>query len=319
MKKVFIHFKSNVLFSLNINGEFISTTKNTNQTIDILTNTNAQLFFTYTPISNSTTFLPYSQNIEIVNGNITNYNDSLEIISFSNNHYLCNLKAIPIASTKHSLITKNFDKSFICVNQTYPSIINIYNNNVLKNCLTLSNQASNSIISQKNNCIIIKSLLINGMFEICFIDKNSYICLFQSTCETIEEDDISIKLLIRKFENSNYAQIISYDTINQKSTTETILLSKNNSTHNSIELLCYKFILAIQNNDIKMIKTLCSNNVSNKLTTNVIEHLFGEILKVYHDPFTMEQPTFILHQKNAIKKINFIIENDKIQDFNIFD
>lgn len=319
MKKVFIHFKSNVLFSISVNGEFICSTKNTNQTVDILANYNTQIFFTFTPISNSTTFLPYSQNIQINNGKIKSINDCLEIIPFSNNHYLCNLKAIPITPNNNALISKNFDKTYICVNQTYPTVVNIYHNNILKNCLTLSNQASNSMIAQKNNCIVIKSLLINGMFEICILDKISLNCLYHSQCETIEEDESLLKFLIRKFNNSNYATIVNYDTINQKETSETVFLSKATSSQYSAELLCYKFILAIQNNDLKTIQTLCHNNVSAKLTNSVIEQIFGVIQNIYYDPFAIEQPAFILKKEKEYKKIDFIIENNKINDFNIYD
>ena len=320
MKNIFIHFKSNVLFSISINGEFICSTKSPNQTIDILTRENSQLFFTFSPMSNSTPFLPYSQNIEIINGEIKSGNSCLEIIPFSNNHYLCILKAIPFSLTPHSLITKHLDKTYICINQCYPSVINIYSNNILKNCLTLSSQAVNSVISQKNNCIIIKCLLITGAFEICIIDKISLKCLCQSQCETIEENESYIKYLVRKFINSNYATILTYDTTNQKETSETIFLTKNNHSNNLHELIGYKFLIAVQNNDFKTIKTLCVENISNKLTNSVINQIFGVFQNVYYDPFSLEQPAFILKKDTAsFKKITFKFENNKIHDFNIVD
>lgn len=319
MKKVYIHFKSNVLFALEINGEYVNTTKNINQSIDILSNENSMIFVRFTPISNSTTFLPYSQCIEIINGNIKNSSNNIEIIEFSNKHFLINLKAIPISSFNHSLITKTFDKIYICVNQSYPTIISAYFNNILKNTVTLANQSCNTIITQKNNCIVIKSLLINGSFEICVLDKNSLSTLYQSTCETIEEESELIKILTRQNNNSNYALITNYDTINQKQTYETILLSKSKKRKESKEIIGYNFLLAIQNKDFKIIESLCISAISEKLTSEMINNIFGNISNIYYDPFADDQPTFILSCENATKKIYIKINNNEITDFIIDD
>ena len=310
MEKIYLHFKSNILFEFYINGDYIATTQNCNDTISIEINKNCNFYIKFCPISTNIVYVPYTQEITIKDNNIICSSDHLSILNFSNNHFEILLSPASLPSATSKITSKNIGNYFICANHCNPSFISIYEGNVLKSNIAISGNINSCSINQIKSCIVLKNHLTNGLFEVCIADIKTLKILYQLVCENVELNENEIKTLVHKNHNSNYATICTFDFATLQISSNNIYLSKPKDS-NIKKILAYQFLLALQANDTKKIEKIVSNNLKDKFTKENIENFIGKILDIKLDPFNKTPLTYILQleKNNKFAQLKFDEEN----------
>jgi len=313
MNDNFIHILSEIPCSININGYYCGNIDNKNNfEIDFLSKC-SNIFISYFPISDDTTYNPFSFSLHNSNKYLQSNNTNIDIIPFPNNNYDIYIKPLQFNQIIDSkiLINQNLGKYFI----------SIVTNNITK--ITLF--SGSSIIYEKNipksiNCnieefknyFIIRAIIKENLYYLLIINTNDLTTIFSDYSHSIENTDGVIQSLKKLHNIPHHAEVNKFD-LNNTNFEKYYVYEYDRAIYTNNTLLIPKaFLQCIQVNDEEYIKTLLSKNLVNT-PIDKFKKYFDGIDRIYLNRHENKQNKINYTTKGkTYKNYNFIIEDNKI-------
>lgn len=319
MNSPILHFTSDIEFNLSINGNFLEFVDNKSKfSLDVIPY-EKNLFVTFNPVASDTTYLSYTQNIQIENHIPKSKSDFIKIIPFTENHYEVFLKPVKYNNEQdEKTIFNEMERDFnIIISNNITSNLQVFHAGkcVYKKKLELMNIASSKLI---NSTLIIKTAADNDRFFILIFDTIDKKAVLETYCNSIEEENDVIEILKFEEDIAKHGKVFKYNSLD-KSLENFMIYKNNHPTKTSIvELIPMAFLEAVKFENFNLAKNYLDTKLQNASDLHY-KNYFGNIKNIYFNKYTNKAYYNYTIESDVFKNYNFDIENNKITEIdNIF-
>ena len=312
MKYTYLHFMSEIGFSLFIDGEYVDCCE-CNNSITIAT-INSSISYIICPKTENLSYAVDSGIIQIDSNIISASSGCINIVKFDNDNY--NIEFVPQSVLKlsnYNIVNQNTIDGFnVIVYNSAVSFIDIF----LKDCIVLKESISCNIeacdITKINKYIMVECALSNSRRYILIYDKTEKEKKLAIECDSYEVVDNNIQILIDLKTVLNIAKVISFDFVAGEETEDFIFLDEEINVSNKF-LVPYAFLTAVKVGCFKLAKKYLVGELKD-VDDIYLKRFFGDIDKFYFDSYRNDEKVLYAVKSDKVKLYEFVVDEGKIVD-----
>ena len=302
MRENFLHFISDTMAMININGTHLGQIDNVKTLeIDVITKT-PNIFVTYTPISNNQNTIPYTFTLNTMDIPKTD-NEYIKVVPFPNNNYDIIMKPFYYYQVSKSqvLFNQSVGKYFVSIVSDNVCRITIFSSgSIVFNINIVALKCAK--VEEKKGYIIIEGVINDNSYYLLIVDTSNFEIVHNDVVESIENSEEYISAYRNEHTLCHHARVFSLNIESKQIDKYYVYSDECNYTINEM-LIPHAMLECVKVGDEKMAKTFLANNLQST-SIEQLTNYFGNIKNIY------------LNRHNLNSKVNYTIESDKMKNYN---